>query len=43
MKIWDVLNDLKLWLEEGETKELLAPSSCLAVLEKIEELEYIYE
>lgn len=40
--LMEILADLKEWLEEEETKELLAPSSCLAVLEKIEELEKLH-
>ena len=43
MKVYQVLEDLKKWLEEEETRELLAPSSCLAVLNKIDELEMIHE
>jgi hypothetical protein len=35
----DVLDDLKDWLREEETREELAPSSCEAVLDKIKELE----
>lgn len=40
--LMEILADLKEWLEEEETKELLAPSSCLTVLEKIEELEKLH-
>lgn len=43
MKIYDAWEELKEWLEQEDTKEILAPSSCLAVLDKIEELEMKHE
>lgn len=43
LKIYEAWEELKQWLEEEDTQELLAPSSCVAVLTKIDDLEMKHE